>query len=700
MDVKELIGLTLGNCTLERIIGRGGMGAVYLAQQSRPVRSVAVKALLLPQGIDDRQTFLERFRREADIASKLQHKNILPVFEYAEADVNGQQIAYLVMPYIRGGTLRERIDEMNREGRRFNVRLVADYIDQVADALSYAHGLGIVHRDVKPANLLFHDDGRLLLTDFGIARLSDLPSLTIAGNFLGTAEYASPEQANAGSLDARSDIYSLGIVLYELLVGHVPFTASNPYAVLAKHINLPVPSLRSERPDLSPSLEFVVKKALAKQPADRYQSALEMAADLRAAISPVSPAQSLLRLTGDANNSDLTVADNSWQPPAAPLSSPFGPANLNPVSSVNPVPLVASPAPAVPVLQRPNSPAQALPAVAASPIPPTSPAIPVMPVIPDSDGQPMQGKVGGWRWLPQAATDNVAEQQAGVALATMQQWNHRWYYFGAILVAALAQVLELVLLLTSSAPGNASLAVSGVLAGTCVNLLALAAIEFTGVTRDRPIAPQRYRCLAAALAALLVSGFFINFGAGKLSHAVYIPLLAFAALLVSNIYSLRQLGSVDRAPEQVRHAPLAWRSALIGALTGLLPLTMILILTLTAPAPAAPSGYLLLRVLAALLVALIGAPTPGAVLAVKLSRTMPFPSFLRSSALAGMLMFTAAFVLAAAWIIVTSGHMLLLDQFKLSGLAFLLGLFTLALVGALRAILDVRLYWHFWGKTH
>jgi serine/threonine protein kinase len=703
MDVKELIGVTLGNCTLERLIGRGGMGAVFLAQQSRPIRIVAVKALLLPEGIDehDRQTFLERFRREADTAAKLEHKNILPVFEYAGAEVNGQQIAYLVMPYIRGGTLRERIDEMNREGRRFNVRLIADYIDQVAGALDYAHGLGVIHRDVKPANLLFHDDGRLLLSDFGIARLSDLPSLTTAGNFLGTAEYASPEQANTGSLNARSDIYSLGIVLYELLTGHVPFTASNPYAVLAKHINLPVPSIRSERPDLSPALEFVVKKALAKQPADRYQTAQEMAEDLRAAISPVSPAQGhgMLRLTGDANNNDLTVAGDPWSPPAPPLVSPFGPARLSPLSSANPVPSAVPAAPAAPVLQRPNSPAQAQQAVAASPIPPTSPAIPAMPVIPDSADQPIQRKVGGWPWHrpPQPSTDDVPGQQAGALSMTMQQWNRRWYYFATILFAALAQIPAIVLLL-SSAPGNVSLAVLGVLAASCINLLALAAIEFTGVIRDRSIASPRYRCLAATLAALLVSGFFISFGAANHVHAIYIPLLAYAALLASNIYALRQLGSVDRAPEQVRPAPLAWRPALIGTLTGLLPLTMILILTLTAPAT--PTGYLLLRVLAALLVALIGAPTPGAVLAVQLSRTMTFPSFLRSSALAGMLMFAAAFVLVTAWITLTSGHMLLLDQFKLSALAFPIGLCILALLGALRAMLDVRLYWHFWGKSN
>ena len=210
MDVKELIGVTLGNCSLERIIGRGGMGAVFLAQQARPIRIVAVKALLPPQGTypADQRIFLERFRREADTVAKLEHKNILPVYESAESLVNGQDIAYLVMPYIRGGTLRERIDEMNREGKHFDLRLVADYIDQVADALDYAHTLGVVHRDVKPANLLFHQDGRLLLSDFGIARLSAMPALTNAGIFLGTAEYASPEQANAGNLDAPTFIRS------------------------------------------------------------------------------------------------------------------------------------------------------------------------------------------------------------------------------------------------------------------------------------------------------------------------------------------------------------------------------------------------------------------------------------------------------------------------------------------------------------
>src|SRR5258708_5581310 len=137
MDVKELIGVTFGNCTIER----GGMGAVFLAQQSRPVRTVALKVLIPTPGFDVEQqrTFFERFRREADTLAKLEHKNILPIYEYDEALVDGQRLAYLVMPFIRGGTLRERIDEMKRTVRHFDRNTVDSYISQVADALSYAH---------------------------------------------------------------------------------------------------------------------------------------------------------------------------------------------------------------------------------------------------------------------------------------------------------------------------------------------------------------------------------------------------------------------------------------------------------------------------------------------------------------------------------------------------------------------------------
>src|SRR3989442_15261925 len=306
MDVKELIGVTLGTCTIERIIGRGGMGAVFLAQQSRPIRTVAVKVLIPSPGLDahEQRTFLERFRREADTVARLEHKNILPIYEYEEAVVDGQRMAYLVMPYIRGGTLRERIDEMRREGKQFDLNTVAGYISQVAEALSYAHSLGVIHRDIKPGNLLFHSDGRLLLSDFGIVRLKAMPSLTSVGSFLGTTEYASPEQISTNEIDFRSDIYSLGIILYEMLTNTVPYAGSTPFAIIAKKLSDPLPSIRNIRPDLSPGIEAVIMKALARNPADRYQTATMLAADFRAADA--SSTGSRLRLTGDGNNSDLT----------------------------------------------------------------------------------------------------------------------------------------------------------------------------------------------------------------------------------------------------------------------------------------------------------------------------------------------------------------------------------------------------------
>lgn len=662
MDVKELIGVTLGTCTLERIIGRGGMGAVFLAQQSRPIRIVAVKVLLPASGADadERRVFLERFRREADTVARLEQKNILPIFEYDEAVVNGQQLAYLVMPYIRGGTLREHIDEMNREGRRFDLQIIADYISQVAEALSYAHSLGVVHRDVKPANLLIHSDGRLLLSDFGIVRLNAMPALTTAGNFLGTAEYASPEQASAGPLDTRSDIYSLGIILYELLSGHVPFSGSNPFAILSKHLNDPLPPVRQARPELSPAIEFVVKKALAKNAQDRYQSASEMAADLRASISPALAAPGMLRLTGNAGNGDVTEADHPWRSQAVP-------------QSVAGLAGVAATAPAQQAAQ------QVAPA-----IPPTSPAVPIPPPSPPVSPPPSP-------FVFQVEADHVAPP------AQTRAWNRRLYFYGVTIVAVLAQLLTLGLLLipaAPAAPGNAAPSILGILAGSSVNMLALAALVFTGVTRDRSMRKSFSICLAITLAAPLLSGFFVNFGAlaAPGSRALHVPLVSYGILLVSNIISLRQLRAVDVAPDRVQVAPVLWRSAIIGALAGLLPLTMILILTLTTSSPLPTNNPLLLRILGVLLIALIGAPTPGTMLAVWLSQKMTFPTLVRSSALAGLVLFVAAFLLVVVWSLLTTNHLLFFDQFKQSGLALLVGVELLGLLGALRAMLDAWVY--------
>src|SRR6266568_2159127 len=602
MNTKELIGTTLGNCTIERVIGQGGMGAVYLAQQSRPTRAVAVKVLIPVSGLDPDQQriFLERFRREADTVAKLEHNNILPIYEYDEAIVDGQRLAYLVMPFIRGGTLRERIDEFKRSGRQFELSTIASYISQVADALSYAHSLGVIHRDIKPGNLLFHQDGRLLLSDFGIVRLIAMPSLTTAGSFLGTAEYASPEQVSAAELDPRSDIYSLGIILFELLTLRVPFTGPNPFAVMSKQLSEPVPSIRNIRPDLSPSIEFVVKKALAKNPKDRYQNAIEMADDLKAAITPALAIAAGMRLPGDANHDDLTVSDRSWQ---APVGAQF-----------------------------------------------------------------------------------IAPSQA-----TYHQ-GHRLFFYGVALIALPLQLLILILLNTPAKPGAASPAILGVLLGTGINLLALAAIGFVAVTRSHTIRKNFYRCLIVALIAPLLGGFFISFGAVVRNNDLYLPIVTYLILLLSNIYTIRQLSRVDAAHEQFERAPILWRSALVGALTGLLPSTIILIIVLATPLSIAFGTSLLSRMFIVLVIVLIGAPTPGAMMAVWLSEKMTFPVLLRSSAMAGMFMFIGAYLLAALWGLLPSSYIPFYAHFRPPMLAFLVILALLAVVGILRAMLDAYVY--------
>jgi len=675
MDVNELIGVTLGTCTLEHIIGRGGMGAVFLAQQSRPVRTVAVKVVIPPEGVDadDRRIYFERFRREADTVARLEHKNILPVFEYNEAVVAGEQLAYLVMPFVRGGTLRERIDEMRRAGRRFDLNTISSYISQIADALTYAHSLGVIHRDVKPANLLFHSDGRLLLSDFGIVRLSAMPALTTVGNFLGTAEYASPEQASGSQLDARTDIYALGCILFELLTGSVPFSGSNPFAILSKHISDPLPSIKNSRPDLSPAIEFVVKKALAKNPQDRYQNATEMAADLQAAISPAIAAPGKIRLSGDANNGDLTVSERSWQPPV-PQAQGIGMqgAGLQGVGMQ-----AQSPAPPAPYPFHPSY----------GPAAPVSPPAGAMPQPAPAQAPNAPQNAGGVPFTMQAAM----EDGKGSTAPTPKR-GRRLYFYGAIVIVIFLQLPTLGLLSAARTPGTITPAVPGILCGTLVNLLILAAIGFVGVTRHHPIDNAIKRFLVVLLGVALVSGLFVSFGAEVGQHGLDIPILAYALLLASNIYGLRLLGAVDAPYDAVEVAPVLWRTAMVGALTGVLPLTMIVLLTLSIPAPLVFTQPQLLRLFGIFLVALIGAPTPGAVLAVWLSQKMTFPMLVRNSAIAGMLMFAGAYLLALIWSALTANHTLFFEAVKQAGLAFIIGGCALALLGALRGMLDAWVY--------
>ena len=260
-----------GRYELTHLIARGGMAQVYRAMDRQLERPVALKVLFPELSVD--RTFVERFRREAQAAANLSHPNIVPVFDWGEDDGS----YFIVMEYVEGRPLSAVL----RDPQPMPPQQIATIGAGVAAALAFAHRHGVVHRDVKPGNVLITPDGDVKVTDFGIARaMNTEESLTQTGAVMGTAAYFSPEQAEGKGVDARSDIYSLGVVLYEMAVGRPPFTGDSPVAVASKHVrDMPVLP-REANPAVPPALEAVVMKAMAKNPDDRYGSAEELRADL------------------------------------------------------------------------------------------------------------------------------------------------------------------------------------------------------------------------------------------------------------------------------------------------------------------------------------------------------------------------------------------------------------------------------------
>jgi eukaryotic-like serine/threonine-protein kinase len=261
---------------LEELVGSGGMSSVYRAHDSLLERHVALKVMhdqLLGEG-----DHVERFRREARLAAQLSHPNIVTVIDRGEQE----RRQFIVFEYVEGENLKALIEREAPLPEREAIELAL----QVADGLSFAHAHGLVHRDVKPQNVLLTEDGRAKVTDFGIARSIDVHhGLTQTGTVMGTSDYISPEQARGGPVDACSDIYSLGAVLYELLIGEVPFPGDNFVSVAMRHINEPPPSVRERRPDLSPRIDAAVRKAMAKDPDDRFPTMEAFAAELRACLA-------------------------------------------------------------------------------------------------------------------------------------------------------------------------------------------------------------------------------------------------------------------------------------------------------------------------------------------------------------------------------------------------------------------------------
>ena len=318
----DLTGRTLGTCVLENLIGQGGMGAVYLAHQTRPSRRVAVKVLLPNTAMSTAvyQAFLARFRREADVVAKLEHVNIMPIYEYGEED----NLAYLVMPYLGGGSLR---DVLQKQGA-LPLEEAATYLDQAASALDYAHSQGVVHRDLKPANFLLASDGRLVLADFGIARIMEDTSsgsgLTSTGMIIGTPEYMAPEMVNGEEIDYRADIYELGVVLFQMLSGHVPFRGNTPIVVITKHMQELLPSLHQLNPVIPAAVDAVIQKATAKNRDERYNSVSAFARDFRRAISqPINAPYVPYVVNRQSNSAPLAPSEPTVaQIPQRPYNTP------------------------------------------------------------------------------------------------------------------------------------------------------------------------------------------------------------------------------------------------------------------------------------------------------------------------------------------------------------------------------------------
>jgi serine/threonine protein kinase len=271
MATDSRIGTTIAGYRIERLLGRGGMGRVYLAEDTRLGRKVALK-LLDPELAED-QRFRDRFTRESRLAASLDHPNVVPIHEAGEAD----GVLFIAMRYVEGTDLARLIER----GGPLSPERTLTIVSQVAAALDAAHRRGLIHRDVKPGNILVGEDDHTYLTDFGlIKRREQGTALTKTGQFMGSVDYAAPEQIEGRDVDGRADVYSLGCVLYECLTGEPPYPRDSEVAVLYAHLNDPVPRPTDKRPELPAGVDAIVGKAMAKEPEERYGSVRGLSADL------------------------------------------------------------------------------------------------------------------------------------------------------------------------------------------------------------------------------------------------------------------------------------------------------------------------------------------------------------------------------------------------------------------------------------
>jgi serine/threonine protein kinase len=291
---SDLVGKTIGKYRIVARLGRGGMAEVYKGYQPSLDRYVALK-ILTPRASTD-AAFYERFQREATSVAKLRHPNIVQVYDFG----NAEGLTYMVMEYLAGPTLKSRMSDLHTQGQLMPRDEALAITRDVAAALDYAHAHGLIHRDVKPANILLRveeahahllpsgvglpEEPYAVLTDFGVVKMLEGIQFTATGMTLGTPDYMSPEQASGEEVTHSSDVYALGVVLYEMLVGQLPFSADTPLAVLLMHMSDSPPPARTVVPDLPAGVDDVLNRALAKSPRERFHSAGELAAALESVL--------------------------------------------------------------------------------------------------------------------------------------------------------------------------------------------------------------------------------------------------------------------------------------------------------------------------------------------------------------------------------------------------------------------------------
>lgn len=300
MAKSSLIGKTLGKRYLiEEMLGQGGMSAVYKATDPNLKRVVAIK--IIHPHLSTDPDFVKRFEEEAAGVAQLRHPGIIQVHDFNKDDE--LDLYYMVLEFVPGETIQDHLKRLNDSGRKLSPTKAMEYMAGACDAVDYAHQRGMIHRDIKPANLMLNTLGQVILMDFGIAKIVGSQRHTATGAVVGTAMYMSPEQIKGEQPDRRTDIYSLGVTLFEMVSGRPPFEADSAMTLMMMHINDPVPNPKKLNPDVPDSLVAIINKALAKDPADRYQTAAQMAAALRNALAD--------RAGGPAPSSKSTMVEEA-----------------------------------------------------------------------------------------------------------------------------------------------------------------------------------------------------------------------------------------------------------------------------------------------------------------------------------------------------------------------------------------------------